>query len=495
LKYWFEIQAVECRNNIKQTFQNGNDFYMSSQQWMGQAGGPGGNVTGEQGPGTPGSGLRKFFVWLAIVLVVVGVGVAIYLRLQQAKLQSAVPRGRGAAAGGVVPVSVAPVVQKPMPIYLTGLGSVTAYYSVTIKTRVDGQLMRVNFREGQEVKEGELLLEIDPKPYKAALDQALGALAKDQATLADDRAEFNRYKALYAAGVSSKETLDSEQASLGQLEGTVTADQAAVEAARVNLNYCRIASPISGRVGLRLVDPGNIVHATDTTGILLITQLKPIAVVFTLPEDQLPTVLQKLHAGNKLTVEAYDRSDTTKLATGSLLTLDNQIDQTTGTDKLKAVFPNTDESLFPNQFVNIRLIVEQDPDAIVAPAVALQHGSQGDFVYVVKPDNTVEIRPVVVDLTEGSQMIMKSGLQPGDQVVIDGQEKLTAKSHVSIRTPNGGNTGHGSKGASSDMTATPEGEAAGIGGGIGPGHKQGGDASSGVDMNNGGQKHHHKGQP
>jgi multidrug efflux system membrane fusion protein len=271
---------------------------------------------------------------------------------------------------------------------------------------------------------------------------------------------------------------------MGQLEGTVKADQAAVEAAQVNLNYCKISSPINGRVGLRLVDPGNIVHAADTTGILLITQLRPIAVVFTLPEDQLPVVIQKLHQGKKLTVEAYDRSDTTKLATGELLTMDNSIDPTTGTDKLKAVFPNADESLFPNQFVNIRLITEQDPNAIVVPAAALEHGSQGDFFYMAKPDNTVEVRQVQVSLTEGSQLIMAGGVKPGEQVVIDGQEKLTAKSKIVVRTPSGDPVGggggrRGGKGAGGGANAAPAPD----------GTAPAGPGASGAP---GGGQHHHK---
>jgi multidrug efflux system membrane fusion protein len=400
---------------------------------------------GGQGQQPPASRGRKTWVLVLIVLVVAAVAVGIYFRLQQDKALAAKPTGRNALGGGPVPVSVATVAQKAMPVYLTGLGSVTPYYSVTIKTRVDGQLMRVNFREGQEVKQGYLLAEIDPKPYQAALDQAKGQLAKDQAQLADDQAEYNRYLALYNTGVSSKETLESERASFGELEGTVKADQAAIEAAQVNLNYCEIRSPITGRVGLRLVDPGNIVHAADATGLLLVTQLKPIAVIFTLPEDQLPTVIDKMHGGTPLTVEAYDRSDTTKIASGKLLTLDNQIDPTTGTDKLKAVFPNEDESLFPDQFVNIRLITEELPDAVVMPTVALQHGSQGDFVFVAKSDNTVEIRPVVVDLTEGTQMIMTSGVQPGEMVVVDGQEKLTTSSRIVIRPVTDGGQGTGGK--------------------------------------------------
>jgi len=420
---------------------------MSSEEWKGTGNGPGG-IASEQEPAQGGSPVKKLLVLLAIVVVVGGLGWAIYLRVQEQKQLSAKPSGRNAGAGGPVLVQLAAVEQKPMPIYLTGLGSVTPYYSVTIKTRVDGQLMRVNFREGQEVKQGDLLMEIDPKPYQAALDQALGQLAKDQAQLANDKAEFNRYKALYAAGVSSKETLDSEEASFGQLEGTVKADQAAVEAAKVNLGYCHISSPITGRVGLRLVDPGNIVHASDTTGMLVVNQMRPIAIVFTLPEDQLPQVIQKVHQSKALDVQAFDRTDTTQLATGKLLTMDNQIDPTTGTDKLKAVFPNSDESLFPNQFVNIRLILEEKPDAIVVPSVALEHGSMGDFVWVAKPDNTVELRKVKINLAEGVQTILDEGVQKGEQVVVDGQEKLTEKSKISIRQPAGSRSKTGGAGGS-----------------------------------------------
>jgi len=414
--------------------------------------------------------------------------------------------GGGGGAGLVTPVQVAPVQSKTMPIYLTALGSVTAYNTVTLKSRVDGQLTKVNFQEGQNVKQGDLLLQIDPRPYQAAVDQAKGQLAKDEANAANARAEAQRYNSLYQNGVVSKESSDAQLSSAGQAEGSIKADQAAIEAAQVNLAYTSITSPINGVVGLRQVDPGNIVHSSDATGLLVITQIHPIAVIFTIPEDQLPQVVQLYHGGKKLVVEAYDRSNSTKIATGTLLTLDNQIDQTTGTVKLKAVFQNENASLFPNQFVNIRLILQERADSIVIPSAAISTGTDGTFVYLVHPgqappelqaqlaasgggggrrggnrsgnaggsgsgnsganaasgtngaggrgsrrggaggDNNapyyVTTQPVKINVTEGTDVIIDSGLQAGQQVVIDGQEKLKNGSPVSIpRTiPGGGNS-------------------------------------------------------
>ncbi|MHB1023778.1 MAG: MdtA/MuxA family multidrug efflux RND transporter periplasmic adaptor subunit [Acidobacteriaceae bacterium] len=383
-------------------------------------------------PPSGGSPLRKIVVLVILLVVAAAVWrIAANRRSEEAQANKA---KSAAMADRPVPVAAAPVEQKTMPVYLTGLGSVTPYYSVTIKSRVDGQLMHVNFREGQEVQVGALLAEIDPRPYQAVLEQAQGQLARDQAQLANYQAEYHRYESLYNAGVVSKETLDAQRSNFGQFEGTIKADQAAIDSARVNLAYCRITSPIRGRIGLRLVDPGNIVHATDTTGLLVINQLHPITVIFTLPEDQLPQVIQLLRAGHSLNVDAYDRSDTTLLSKGKLLTMDNQIDQTTGTAKLKAVFANEEETLFPNQFVNIHLILQQRPNAIVIPAAALQHGNQGDFVYVVQPDKTVAIRPIHVDLTEGSSLLVGSGLKAGELVVTDGQEKLRPGSKVVVHT-------------------------------------------------------------
>jgi len=332
---------------------------------------------------------------------------------------------------------------------------VTAYNTVTIKSRVDGQLMQVPVHEGQAVREGQVLAEIDPKPYQAALEQAQGQLVKGQANAVNARAEAARYSALLQAGVVSKESQQAQISTAGQAEGSIAADQAAIEAAKVNLGYTKIVSPINGVVGLRQVDPGNIVHAADANGLLVVTQLQPIAVIFTLPEDQLPEVLKRIRGGSKLPVEAFDRAASTHLASGSLLTVDNQIDTATGTVKAKAVFNNEDGALFPNQFVNIRLILQEKPNAIVIPAAALQTGSQGNFVYLLKqgqpPADLVEkkntdmpvpelaenqtnyyvlAQTVNVELTEGTQVILNGGVKPGDQIVVDGQEKLKNGSKV-----------------------------------------------------------------
>jgi multidrug efflux system membrane fusion protein len=357
-----------------------------------------------------------------------------------------------------IPVQVLAVQRKTVPVALTALGTVTAYNTVTINTRVSGQLLHVNFTEGQAVHKGQTLLEIDPKPYQAALDQALGQLAKDQANLKNTQAEADRYSALYAAGVTSKEQQQLQVSNAGQAAGSIKADQAAIEAARVNLGYTRIVSPIDGIVGLRQVDPGNIVNTGQTTGLVVITQIHPIAVIFTLPEDQLPQVQRAMRSSGKaLSVEAYDRSDSHLLATGTLLTIDNQIDTTTGTAKLKAVFSNADNSLFANQFVNVRLILNQRPNALVVPTAAIENGTKGDFVFVVNPGPTPSAKrknqplsststtpekdtaqfhadstPVHVDFTLGTHSILAEGtLQSGQQVVVDGQEKLVDGGDVS----------------------------------------------------------------
>jgi membrane fusion protein, multidrug efflux system len=412
----------------------------------------------------------KGSIWrtVLIVLVVVGVVAAAIWKIRKNTEEQQVQNNKlTAAADRPVPVQTMPVQVKSMPIYLTALGSVTAYNTVTIKSRVDGQLVRVPVREGQAVKQGQLLAEIDPAPYEAALAQAQGQLVKDQANAVNAQAEAARYTALLQAGVVSKESQQAQVSTAGQAAGSLDADRAAIKAAQVNLAYTKIASPINGVVGLRQVDPGNIVHASDTTGLLVVTQLQPIAVIFTLPEDQLPAVLKLIRNDTKLTAEAWDRSNTTRLAVGTLLTIDNQIDQTTGTAKLKAVFDNQDNALFPNQFVNIRLILQQMPNAMVVPAAAIQSGTQGNFVFVVKPGDPpnstgtaapqrrsrqgaapasgaaagagaaknqphyhVVAQPVVEKVTEGSQVILTSGVNPGDLIVVDGQEKLKDGSRV-----------------------------------------------------------------
>jgi len=308
----------------------------------------------------------KSALYTAIVIVLLLLGWLLY-KNNAAKKQQAAQAQAARAGNRPIPVQTTPVQQRSVPIYLTGLGTVTAYNTVTVKSRVDGQLMSVNVREGDEVKQGQLLAVIDPRPFQAQLDKDQGALAKDKAQLVNAQAEAGRYKALFDQGVFSREQMDAQTANAGNFQGTVESDQGAIEADKVQLAYTRITSPISGRIGLRQVDPGNIVHAADPNGMLVVTQLKPISVLFTLPEQQLPRVLALMRQPGGLAVDALDSSNTKKIATGKLLTVDNQIDVTTGTAKLKAVFPNDDESLFPNQFVNIQLVLENRPNALVAP--------------------------------------------------------------------------------------------------------------------------------
>jgi membrane fusion protein, multidrug efflux system len=341
-----------------------------------------------------------------------------------------------------IPVTVAAAERKDFPVYLSGLGSVQASNTVSLKSRVDGQIVQIAFKEGQFVKQGELLIVIDPRPYQVAFEQAEAALARDQAQLKNAQLDYERYQGLFKEGVISQQQYDAQRALVGQLDGTIKADQAAIDNAKLQLVYTRVTAPVSGRIGLRLVDIGNMIHASDTNPLLVITQLQPIAVVFTLPEDALPNVTKHMRNGT-LEVDAYSRDDTTKLAAGKLLTIDNQIDQTTGTGKLKAMFDNSDNALFPNQFVNARLLLETKKGVTVVPAAAVQRGPQGSsFAYVVKSDKTVEVRNVKVDLTQGNFAVVASGIAPGEQVVTDGQDKLQGGSRVEPHTPNSPPTGN-----------------------------------------------------
>jgi multidrug efflux system membrane fusion protein len=374
---------------------------------------------------------RSSWVRILVYLVLVGGLGFVVWRIHQNQQLSAQNQANQAAelASQPIPVQVAAVERKAMPIYLTALGTVTPYMSVTVKARVSGELEPVKFTEGQQVHQGETIMVIDPKPYQAALDQAKGNLLHDEALLKNAQAEYARYKSLFEAGVTSKETLDADEAAQGQYQGAIAADKAAIETAQLQLDWCSIQSPIDGRIGLRLVDPGNIITA-NTTNLVIINQFQPIAVYFTLPENELPPVMRKLAEDKRLLVDAYDRNDLVKLTSGTLLTGDNQIDTTTGTEKLKAVFDNRDQSLFPNQFVNIHLVLEDLPSALVVPSAAMQSGLQGSFVWVIDSapggSGTARIQPVKVALAEGQSTILENGIRPGQNVVVDGADRLRA---------------------------------------------------------------------
>jgi membrane fusion protein, multidrug efflux system len=367
---------------------------------------------------------------------------------KQQKAQAAGPRA--------VSVAVAPVQKQDVPVYLVGLGAVTAFNTANIKSRVDGQIMKVNFQEGQFVHEGELLIEIDARPYQVQLEQMQAQLFKDQASLRDAKLNLDRYTALIPSGSIAQQQVDTQKATVDQLDGQVRTDQAQIDNAKLQIVYCNITAPFTGRVGLRQVDPGNIVHAADTNPMLILTQLQPIAVIFPLPEDQLPSVAQHMKTAT-LEVDAYSRDDQTKLGTGKLLTIDNEIDPTTATAKLKAVFDNKDSQLWPNQFVNAHLLLETRKNSTVVPTAAILRGPQGTFVYTVNPDKTVQDKVVTVSLQQGDTTVITAGVNPGDTVVTDGQDKLQRGSTIAPRNvpaPNSGRqTAPGSSPSSSGETA------------------------------------------
>jgi membrane fusion protein, multidrug efflux system len=386
----------------------------------------------------------RWWLWIVILGVI---AIAIwYFRGERATSEAggkspagAAGKGKGGGSfAGPVPVVVATGQKGDLPVYFNGIGTVTAFNTVTVRSRVDGQIVKVNFTEGQYVHQGDALIEIDPRPYQVMLEQAEGQLAKDQAQLHDVQVDFERYQLLYNEGVVPKQQVDTQQAQVGQYQGAIKADQATIDNAKLQLVYAHITAPISGRVGLRLVDIGNIIHASDTTGLLVITQLQPISVIFTLPQDQLPEVLAKLRNGGQLPVQAFDRDDTSKIADGKLATIDNQIDPTTGTYKLKTIFSNENNVLFPNQFVNVHMLVDTKHNLVIVPAAAIQRGPQGTYVYVASAD-TVKIRPVTIAQTTGNNVGISNGLNDGDVVVIDGQDKLQDNSKVVTSTsPTGG---------------------------------------------------------
>jgi len=389
----------------------------------------------QQEPQVSPSPSARFRLWWILPPLALLLAVGVYL-YQGRKSADTARLAAAQSAARSTPVQAVAAKTGDVNVYLNGLGTVTPLNTVIVKSRVDGQLMDVHFREGQNVRRGDLLATIDPRPFQVQLTQAEGQMARDQALLKNANLDLERYKVLWKQDSIPKQQLDTQEALVRQYAGVVKNDQGLIDSARLQLVYCRITAPVGGRVGLRQVDAGNIVHAADANGLVVITQLQPITVVFPLPEDSLPRLLARIRGGGRLEVDAYDREQKQMLASGSFLTVDNQIDPTTGTVKVKAVFPNTDSQLFPNQFVNARLLLDVRRNTIVVPAAAIQRGAQGTFVYVVKPDKTVTVRPVTVDVSQGDDTAISKGLEQGELVVVDGAERLREGSKVELKGPN-----------------------------------------------------------
>ena len=392
-------------------------------------------ITPKTGGEEPQMHSRRRWLWVLVIAVLIAGG---YWWLKRKPAAPASSGGSAQVVGGnprgamAIPVVAAKARKGDIGVYFTGLGAVTPIYMVTVSSRVDGQLMKVYYHEGDNVRQGDPLVEIDPRPFEVQLAQAEGQLIKDQAALDNARIDLTRYETLVTHNAIPEQQLATQKALVEQDEGTVKTDQATIASAKLNITYCHIVSPIRGRVGLRLVDPGNIVHASDLNGLVVITQIQPISVIFTISEDQVPVVLQKKRAGQQLAVSAYDRDMKMKLADGTLTTLDNQIDQTTGTLKLRATFSNSNNALFPNQFVNARLLVEEKHGVTLVPSAVIQRNSQMTYVYLVKADSTATVRPVTVGTTEGDQTEIASGLVPGDLAVMTGVDKLQEGTKVSV---------------------------------------------------------------
>ena len=390
---------------------------------------------------------RSGWLWLALALVAAGGGAYYYYFAGAAgsgePARPADGKGfgkKGDGAGRITPVVARPAQKSDVKVFLTSLGTVTPVRTVTVRSRVDGQIMRVLFREGQVVKQGDLLVEIDPRPFQAQLTQVEGQMARDTALLANARIDVERYRTLLAQDSIAKQQLDTQEALVRQYEGVVKVDQGLLDNARLQLAYSRVTAPIGGRLGLRQVDEGNVVRASDTNGLVVITQQQPITVVYTLPQDNLPAVLKRMQSGERIPVEALDRDQNQKnlLGNGVLLTVDNQIDTATGTVRLKAQFPNDDGRLFPNQFVNVRMLIDVRREATTVPSAALQRGARGQFVYVVKEDRTVSLREVKTGPTEGDMTVIESGVEPGELVVVDGMDRLREGARVELPAADAG---------------------------------------------------------
>ena len=409
--------------------------------------------------------MKKKFIWATVAVAAAGIATAAYLgwfagrgNAPDADTPGAGKRGPW-SGGRPMPVQAATVRRGDIDVTVDALGTVSALNTAVVKARVSGQLVKIAFREGQLVKAGDLLAEIDPRPFQATYDQAAGQLARDEALLTNARLDLERYRGLLKKDSIPGQQVDTQESLVRQYEGTVKNDRGLVDNARLQLAFCRITAPISGRLGLRQVDVGNYVQTSDTNGIAVITQTQPINVVFAIPADKLTPVISRLHGGERLKVEAFDRDNKTLLATGRLASIDNQIDIATGTVKLKAEFVNRDERLFPNQFVNVRLGIETRQNAILAPTAAIQRGAKGTFVYVVGKDGSVAVRPVNLGPTDGEIIAVEQGLEAEEQVVIDGADKLREGAKVTVATPGAGKRGDGNNGAdtgSNEYRGSPE---------------------------------------
>jgi multidrug efflux system membrane fusion protein len=379
---------------------------------------------------------RSIFKCRSIFAIVALISAALYVWAKSgnsARISSVKQPAVGQANSAPIPVAAAHVRRGDIGVYVTGLGSVTPIYTVTVKTRVDGQLMEVHYKEGEVVQKAALLAEIDPRPYQALLEQYEGQLKRDQALLANAKVDLARYATLMKTNAVPEQTYATQQATVAQDEGQVETDKGLIDATQLNITYCHITSPITGLVGLRLVDPGNYVQASSGTALLVITQIQPVSIIFPIAEDQLPSVRSRMKAGQKLTVEGWDRDQQHRLATGSLATIDNQIDQTTGTVRLRADFPNQDEKLFPNQFVYARLLLQQKHGVLLIPTAAVQRNGGSTYVFTVSADSTVSVRNIELGTTNGDETEVTEGLNPGDEVVLNGVDKLTEGTKVAAQ--------------------------------------------------------------